>query len=55
MIVVQNQQMQDQNQQMQEQIRQMHALLSSMSREQAPSADIDERDKRAAKRRRTGR
>jgi hypothetical protein len=37
-----------------EQNRQMHALM--MSREQEPSADVsDERDKRAAKRRRTGR
>jgi hypothetical protein len=44
----------EQNQQMQEQMRQMHALL--LSREQAqPSDDADERDKRAAKRRRTGR
>jgi hypothetical protein len=36
-----------------EQNRQMYALL--MSREQGPSVDVDERDKRAAKRRRTGR
>jgi hypothetical protein len=43
----------EQNQQMQEQNRQMHALL--MSREQGPSNNVDERDKRAAKRRRTGR
>jgi hypothetical protein len=53
-IVEQNQQMQEQNQQMQEQMRQMHALL--MSREQETSADVDhEGDKRAVKRRRTGR
>jgi len=52
-IVKQNQQMQEQNQQMQEQMRQMHALL--MSREQEPSANVDERDKRAVKRRRTDR
>jgi methyl-accepting chemotaxis protein len=49
----QNQQMQGQNQQMQDQSRQMHALL--MSREQEPSADVDEDDERAVKRRRTGR
>jgi methyl-accepting chemotaxis protein len=42
-----------QNQQMQEQMRQMHALL--MSREREPSADDDEGDRRAVKRRRTGR
>jgi hypothetical protein len=42
----------DQNQQMQDQIRQMHALL--MSREQEPPIDVDERGKRAVKRRRTG-
>jgi hypothetical protein len=48
-IAEQNQQ----NQQVQDQIRQMHALL--ISREQDPSADVDERDKRAIKRRRTGR
>jgi hypothetical protein len=54
MIVEQNQQMQEQNQQMQDQIRQMHTLL--LSREQEPSTgDVDERDKRAVKRRRTGR
>jgi septal ring factor EnvC (AmiA/AmiB activator) len=49
MMVEQN----EQNHQMQDQIRQIHGLL--VSREQAPSADVDERDKRAAKRRRTGR
>jgi hypothetical protein len=43
----------EQNQQMQDQIRQMHALLTS--REQEPSADVDEDDERAVKRRRTGR
>jgi hypothetical protein len=50
-------QMQEQNQQrqeqMQEQMRQMHALL--MTRVDEQSADVDERDKRAVKRRRTGR
>jgi hypothetical protein len=45
----------EQNQQMQEQIRQMHAMLMSFSREQEQPADVDERDKRAAKRRCTGR
>jgi septal ring factor EnvC (AmiA/AmiB activator) len=49
----QNQMMQEQMRQMQEQNRHMHALL--MSREPEPSANADERDKRAAKRRRTGR
>jgi methyl-accepting chemotaxis protein len=44
----------EQNQQMQEQMRQMHALLMSREEEQS-SADVDERDKRAVKRRRTGR
>jgi hypothetical protein len=43
----------EQNQQMQEQMRQMHALL--MSRQQEQSTDVNERDERAAKRRRTGR
>jgi DNA repair exonuclease SbcCD ATPase subunit len=43
----------EQNQQIQEQMRQMHALL--MSREGAQTADVDKRDKRAVKRRRTGR
>jgi hypothetical protein len=43
----------EQNELMQEQMRQMHALL--MSRVQEPSADVDDRDKRAVKRRRTGR
>jgi uncharacterized coiled-coil protein SlyX len=51
MVVEQGQQMQ----QMQDQIRQMHTLLMSRV-EQEPSPDaVDERDKRAAKRRRTGR
>jgi hypothetical protein len=56
-LVKQNQQMQEQIQQgqkqMQEQMRQMHALL--MTREGVQSADVDEDDKRAVKRRRTDR
>jgi hypothetical protein len=63
MLVEQNQQMQQQMQQMQEQnqqrqeqmqeqMRQMHALL--MTHVNVQSADVDERDKRAVKRRRTG-
>jgi methyl-accepting chemotaxis protein len=43
----------EQNQLMHEQMRQMHALL--MSREQEPSANVDERDECAVKRRRTNR
>jgi hypothetical protein len=53
----QNQQMQEQmrqrDEQMQEQMRQMHSLL--MSREGVQTADVDKPDKRAVKRRRTGR
>jgi flagellar capping protein FliD len=56
-LVEQNQEMQEQmrqrDEQMQEQMRQIHSLL--MSRKGVQTADVDERDKRAVKRRRTGR